>query len=319
LRKKSRVTVFLSGVLAPAVLCFCSWPCYAQSSETSEPAAVLRDALIAACKQEPSEFDHALTARNAEAFHQMSPGARTTFLKRFVLLDKAGQPGSNKEANGFTVFCVTTDVTTRMEIGKTELQDNVAYLPLTIKDSTDTTDSNLRRVTIGLVREGGQWKLLSLGLLLLDLPTLGEEWDRAEIKANESSAIDSLKKLADAVENYRKTYTRLPDTLAALGPAPSGAAKSEQAGLLEEDLAAGRKDGYAFRYVVVGANTLGAPARYELAAIPTTYGRTGMRSFFLDTTGIVHVANHQGAVGSALDPRLDGDAPVATPAATAPQ
>jgi len=34
------------------------------------------------------------------------------------------------------------------------------------------------------------------------------------------------------------------------------------------------QNGYAIRYVIVGASTLGAPAKYELAATPLQYGRT---------------------------------------------
>ena len=47
------------------------------------------------------------------------------------------------------------------------------------------------------------------------------------------------------------------------------------AGLVDSDLANGMKNGYAIRYVIVGASTLGAPAKYELAATPLQYGRTG--------------------------------------------
>jgi hypothetical protein len=292
--------------------------CCAQSGEANDPTSALRDALIAACKQDSAEFHHALTARNAEAFERITPAARATFLKRFVLLDKAGQPGVNAEANGTTVYCVTPDLTTQMKIGKPELRENVAFLPFSVKDSSDTTDSSLRRVTMGMVREGGQWKLLSLGLLLLDLPSLGEEWDRAEIKSNELSAVANLKKLSASIEEYRKTYTRLPDALVALGTGATGTAKSDRAGLLENDLAAGRKDGYAFRFVVIGASTSGAPAKYELAAIPVEYGRTGLHSFFLDSSGTVHSADHEGAVGSALDPKFDTAAGTTAPATVAP-
>jgi hypothetical protein len=158
---------------------------------------------------------------------------------------------------------------------------------------------------MGLVREAGQWKLLSLGLLLLDLPSLAEEWDRAEIKNNEQSAIDSIKNLAEAIETYRKTYTRLPDNLVVLGPPPQGPAKSEKADLIDVELAEGRKDGYSFRYVIVGANASGAPAQYELAAIPIEYGRTGSRSFFRDVLGVLHGADRRGAVGSVTDPKVD--------------
>ena len=136
-----------------------------------------------------------------------------------------------------------------------------------------------------MVRENGQWKLLSLGLLLLDLPSLEEEWDKAEIAVNEKSAIANLKEIAEAVEAYRKRYTRLPESLGVMGPPADGQAKADKAGLLGEELSGGRKEGYIFRYVIVGASTSGAPAKYELAAIPAEYGRSGSRSFFRDSAG----------------------------------
>jgi hypothetical protein len=65
------------------------------------------------------------------------------------------------------------------------------------------------------------------------------------------------------------------------------------------------KNGYAIRYVIVGASTLGAPAKYEVAATPLQYGRTGLRSFFRDSKGGLHAADRQGAVGSESDPKVE--------------
>jgi hypothetical protein len=278
----------------------------AQSEQTSDPATVLRDILMASCSQNVKGFAAYLTARNATAFAAMTPAAQTTLLKRFVLLDQAGNPTSQTDAAGnLLVLCATPSVTTQLKIGKAELRDNVAYLPLVVKDAADTTDVDSRRVTMGLVRENNQWRLLSLGLLLLDLPTLAEEWDRAEIQNNEKSALASIKELTAAIEKYRVAYTRLPQTLAELGPPQQGAPKNDRAGLVAADLASGRKDGYSFRYVIIGGSNVGAPAVYELAAIPVEYGRTGTHSFFRDGTGALHSADHQGAVGTLLDPKIE--------------
>jgi hypothetical protein len=278
----------------------------AQTAGAGDPATVLQEVLIAACAQNSKDFSSQLTARNADAFKQMTAAAQATFLKRFVLLDKPGKPRSSSEAaGGLTVFCETPEITTQMQIGKPEVRDNLAYLPLVVKNASDTTDANSRRVTMGLVRENGQWKLLSLGLLLLDLPTLSEEWDRAEIQANEKSAIVSLKELADAIEKYRVAFTHLPDALAVLGPSGKATQQANAAGLISDQLAGGRKDGYSFRYVIVGGSASGALAKYELAAIPAEYGRTGMRSFLRDSSGVLHAGDHQGAVGSLLDPKVE--------------
>jgi hypothetical protein len=283
-----------------------SLPGLAQSPSPSDPASALRDILFAACSQNSTEFARSLTFRNAETFSRMTSATRTTLLKRFVLLDKPGQPRAEIDASGnLSVYCTTSDVTTQLQIGKPELRDNLAYVSLTVKNAAASNEDDSHRVLMGLVREAGQWKLLSLGLLLLDLPSLAEEWDRAEIKNNEQSAIDNMKTLAEAIETYRKTYTRLPDSLAVLGPPPQGPAKSEKADLIGADLAEGRKDGYSFRYVIVGANSSGAPAKYELAAIPTEYGRTGSLSFFRDDSGVLHGADRRGAVGSVTDPTVE--------------
>ena len=55
----------------------------------------------------------------------------------------------------------------------------------------------------------------------------------------------------------------------------------------------------------MGASTVGAPAKYELAATPETYGRTGRRSFLRDAAGQIRGADHQGSVGSELDPKVE--------------
>jgi hypothetical protein len=279
---------------------------WAQSSTAASAGIALRDALVAACSQDADRFVPVLTVRNAEAFNRMTPPARATLLKRFVLLDKPGKPSTNTGADGrLLISCATPDVTTLMELDKAEPRDNLAFIPLTIKDSTDSAGLTAHHVTMGMVRENGQWKILSLGLLLLDLPSLETEWDRAEMKANEQAAIAALRNLVDAIETYRKTYTRLPDAIQALGPATDHTQKPEKAGLVDEELASGRKGGYSYRYVIVGANTSGAPAKYEVAAIPTEYGRTGQRSFFYGTDGVLRAADHKGSVGSVLDPKLE--------------
>ena len=189
-------------------------------------------------------------------------------------------------------------------MGGSDTRDNVAFMPIQLRDATDSTGATSMQVQIGLVREGGEWKILSLGLVLLDLPSLEIEWDSAGIDKNEQSAIESLKTVAEAVEAYRQKYARLPDALSNLGPAQHGPSSPDFAGLLDGDLAAGARDGYLFRYVIIGASTLGAPAKFALAATPATYGRSGRRSFFRDASGTLRGADRQGAVGSDSDPKL---------------
>jgi len=236
----------------------------------------------------------------------MTPQARIALMKRFVLLNEPGKPTASANPAGRPIVrCQTPDVTTEMQIGGADLRDNVAFLPMELRDATDTTGSDAHQITLGLVREDGEWKLLSLGLLLLDLPALEVEWDVAEMETTERNAIEALNQVAKAIEAYRNKYSRLPESLANLGQPLHGAANGEAAGLLDSDLANGIKNGYAIRYVITGASTLGAPAKYEVAATPQQYGRTGRRSFFRDSNGGLHAADRHGAVGSETDPKLE--------------
>jgi hypothetical protein len=270
------------------------------------PSLALREALSAACAQNEGDFTKFLTARNAETFSNLTPGARVALMKRFVLLDEPGKPSLVTGAAGRPlVRCETPGGAAETQIGGAETTDNLAFLPVEIRDATDTVGANVMHIKMGLVRENGEWKLLSVGLVLLDLPSLAMEWDAAQMESTERAAIETLKTIADAVEAYRRAYARLPDSLAKLGPPTHGAATPDAAGLLNADLAEGARDGYNFRYVIASASTLGAPAKFALAATPQTYGRTGRRSFFRDTIGGMHGADRQGAVGSEVDPKLE--------------
>jgi hypothetical protein len=274
----------------------------APALSADSPAAALRDALSAACTQNQKEFGRFLTERNAQAFAQLTPTARIELMKRFVLLNQPGTASVTSTATGRpTVRCDINGGGAELQIGGVDASDNLAFLPVEARDVTDRVGNSTVHVNMGLVRENGQWKLLSVGLLLLDLPALSAEWDAAQIETTERSAIAAMKEIADAVESYRKTYGRLPDTLANLKPPQRGPAGLESAGLLDGQLASGEKDGYVFRYVILGGSTIGAPAQYEIAATPRTYARTGRRSFFRDTEGGLHAADRQGGVGSAAD------------------
>jgi len=277
-----------------------------ENPSSGGPSAALRAVLTATCSQNQVDFVRLLTTRNKEAFSRMSPPARVALMKRFVLLNEPGKPTTSSNPAGRpTVRCQTPDVTTEMQIGGAELRDNIAFLPMELRNATDSTGEDVHQVVMGFVREDGEWKLLSLGLLLLDLPALEVEWDAAEIESTEKSAIESVSKVAAAVEAYRSKYLRLPESLANLGPPLHGTANGEAAGLLDSDLANGMKNGYNIRYAILGASTLGAPAKYELSATPLQYGRTGRRSFLRDSNGTLHAADRHGAVGSVADPKAE--------------
>lgn len=278
----------------------------ASGTAQSGPGSALSSALAAACSQNQAEFTRFLTIRNKESFTRMTPAARVALMKRFVLLNEPGKATISANPSGRPIVrCETPEATTEMQVGGADIHDNVAFMPLELHDTTDSTGASARQINMGLVREEGEWKLLSLGVLLLDLPSLEAEWDESSIEATEKEALESLKAIATAVDSYRNKYLHLPESLANLASPARGKPGPEAAGLLDQDLAKGAKDGYAFRYVIAGASDLGAPAKYELSATPLRYGQTGRRSFFRDSSGVMHAADRQGAVGSETDPKAE--------------
>lgn len=278
----------------------------ANATAQTGPGSALSNALAAACSQSQVDFARFLTIRNKESFFRMTPVARVSLMKRFVLLDEPGKATIFANPSGRPIVrCETPGGTVEMQIGGADVRDNMAFLPLELRETTDTTSAGARQINMGLVREDGQWKLLSLGVLLLDLPALEAEWDESEIAATEKDAFESLRDIAAAVDSYRNKYLHLPESLANLASPARGKPGPDAAGLLESDLAKGSKNGYAFRYVIAGASDVGAPAKYELSATPLRYGRTGRRSFFRDANGVLHAADRQGAVGSETDPKAE--------------
>jgi hypothetical protein len=301
----SLMLIGLNPFIASASLSASPQDSASKSASSSGPATALRDILSAACSQSQDDFSRFLTERNKESFNRLTPAARVAFMKRFVLLNEAGKPSVTTNPSGRPIVrCDTPAGAAEIQIGGADAHENMAFLPVELRAVGDPSGDPPINVTMGLVRENGEWKILSLGVVLLDLPSLELEWDSAEADKNEESALGALKDLGDAVEAFRRKYTRLPENLSELGPPLKGPASAQSAGLVDSDLAAGLKDGYSFRYVVVGASVLGAPAKFQLAATPVAYGRTGRRSFFRDAEGTLRGADHQGAVGSETDPKL---------------
>ncbi len=181
---------------------------------------------------------------NATAYRALPALQRKALMKRFVLLEDPGRSLFSMSATDHRVVrCETPSISTEMRFGDTRLRANLAFIPLEIPIPGEAS----RSITFGLVREGGNWKLLSVGLILLDIPSMEKQWEQADLEARENDAIAALRKLATALETYRRAYGKLPDALDTLGPAPQGGISPEAANLVDADLSAGNKGGYAIR------------------------------------------------------------------------
>jgi len=273
-------------------------PCAAraQGTPSADPASALAAALAAACRANDGQFANYLTADNAAAFRVLPASQRAAFLKRFSLADDPGQPLLSSDAQNHTVVrCSAPGGTSEFRFGETRAKENLAFVPVAVTDGEHTE--------FGLVREGGEWRLLSLGLLLLNISQLSRQWAEDDLAAREESAISALRDLAAALESYRRAYGKLPESLAQLGPAPKGEISADQASLVDEHLAGGHDGAYQFRYRIVSRAGEDS-AVFELVAIPDAYSKTGRRSFLLDTAGKLHAADKAGAVATADDPPI---------------
>ncbi len=269
----------------------------AQEGHEVDPAAALSSALVAACRQNESQFVHYLTPENAAAFRELPAVQRTALLRRLSLLDDAGRPLASSDAQNHTVLrCESPGATSEFRFGETRAHENLAFIPVQVAGG--------RATEFGLVRDGGGWRILSLGLLLFNIPELEKQWAQQEVEAREAAAIKTLEALAGAIGTYRRAFGKLPESLAQLGPAPKEGVSPDAANLVDDRLAAGERGGYLYRYRILPAAE-GADASFELAASPTEYGKTGRRSFFLDAHGKLHGADKQGAVAAADDPVIE--------------
>ena len=271
------------------------------------PDAALSEALSAACRQDAAAFANFLTSDNATAYRALPASQRTAIMKRFVLLEDSGRALLSTSSTGHPVVrCEAPGISTEMRFGETRLRENLAFIPMEIPLPGEPS----RSITFGLVREGGNWKLLSVGLILLDIPSMQKQWEQADLEAREDEAIVALRSLATALETYRRAYGKLPDTLDPLGPAPKSGISPEAAGLVDAELSSGSKDGYTIRYRIVPAGgnlpeeDANQAAKFEIAATPIGYGKNGRRSFFLDSSGVLRGADKHGAVANSADPRV---------------
>jgi hypothetical protein len=296
---RSFSAAFAAMTFATATFMLWPTPTRAQDNAAADAASALSAALSAACRANETQFVNYLTADNAAAFRTLPLNQRTAFVRRFALTDDPGKPLASTDAQNHTVLrCEATKGTVEYRFGEVRVHENLAFIPVTVLNLEDTE--------FGLVRENGAWRLLSLGVVLLDIPQLAKQWDAADLTAREEAAIQTLRDLASAIETYNRAWGKLPESLSVLGPAPPGQISPEQAALVSAELAAGKQDGYVYRYRI-NPDKNGNDTKFELAATPEKYGQNGHRSFFFDSQGRIHGDDKHGVVATPEDPLIAGE------------
>jgi prepilin-type N-terminal cleavage/methylation domain-containing protein len=118
---------------------------------------------------------------------------------------------------------------------------------------------------------------------------------RSKMRANEASAVSSLRSITTANVVYSTTYqigysATLPD----LG-GNGGAVNSTNAGLIDSVLSSGNKSGYMFTYAATSTDNNGDVLTYSANADPVLVGTTGDTHFYVDQTSIIRSNQTQAA------------------------
>lgn len=112
-------------------------------------------------------------------------------------------------------------------------------------------------------------------------------------QANETSAIQSVRTIAQAELQYNSAYPAngFACTLANLGGDPkSGAPTSQASQLIEPALATGQKSGYTFgitNCTKVQVNNQDMYTSFEITAVPQSVGKTGDNGFCSDENNTI--------------------------------
>ena len=284
---------------ATAVICAASAVGGVAQQLAQDPSSALADAMSAACRLDEAKFAAAFTAENADAFRALPAEERKRLMQRFSLSDDSGKPLLSSDQNGHPILhCETSGSDMEFRFGAAHVEENLAFVPVNVVKGQQTE--------IGMVHEEGSWKLLSLGLVLLNIKQLAVQWAAADLSAREEAAAADLNTLSEAIDAYKRTFGKFPQTLAQLGPAPKNQVSMDQASLVSAALASGSDGGYKFSYRSFGTPDGGD--KFVLDAVPADYGKSGNESFFRDTNGKIHATDNHGDPASASDPLWQGSA-----------
>jgi len=114
--------------------------------------------------------------------------------------------------------------------------------------------------------------------------------------ANEGASIAALRRIHDAQRTYYSTVG---------GESSFGTMDQLMSnGLVDPQLATGVRSGYRFK-VEVRPSTETTYAAFRAVGVPVTYGKSGIRSFYIDESGVIRGGDNRGADATEEDPPLN--------------
>jgi type IV pilus assembly protein PilA len=129
--------------------------------------------------------------------------------------------------------------------------------------------------------------LLVVAVILIISAIAVPNFLRSRLRANEASAVASLRVINTAAATYSITYPDLgfPAQLSILGGANPCASSSTQSCLIDDILAQGTKGGYSFAWTGDGA----VPSvSFTVTGTPQAIGGSGQNMYCSDQTGVIH-------------------------------
>lgn len=129
--------------------------------------------------------------------------------------------------------------------------------------------------------------LLVVAVILIIAAIAVPNFLRSRMRANEASAVASLRVINTAAVTYSITYPDMgfPAQLTTIGGANPCSASSTQACLIDDLLSQGTKAGYSFVWTGDGA----VPSvTFIITGTPQVIGSSGQRMFCTDQTGIIN-------------------------------
>jgi len=148
--------------------------------------------------------------------------------------------------------------------------------------------------------------MIVAGVILIIVAIVIPNMLRARVSGNEATAVTDTRTIATAQSMFQTAAFLDADgngvgdygNLTQLGN-PDGAGATPP--FLDSVLASGVKSGYTYTLAVTPGSATVAPA-YTCLVVPITPGRSGVRQFFVDETGVIRYTTDGSAVSATSDP-----------------
>jgi len=122
--------------------------------------------------------------------------------------------------------------------------------------------------------------LIVIAIILIIAAIAVPKMNNQVMAAHEMAAIRQIGTIHQAETQYYSQFGHYAESLAELGPPPSGAASPAAADLIPKVLADGKNSGYVFAVAA-------SPTGYSVSAVPEAFNSSGRRTFFSDQTLVI--------------------------------